>query len=111
MRTLESTAMPMVKTMPAMPGNVSVAPSRTIEAKIKQNVDREREIGEDAEDAVSRDHVDDDQGRPDVGRAFAGVDRVLAEAGTDGALLDHRELRRQRAGAQAGLRGSRPARA
>ncbi len=44
----------------------------------EQNVHREREIGEHAEDAVGRDHVDDDQRRPDIGRAFPGVDRVLA---------------------------------
>jgi len=34
MMTLESTAMPMVRTMPAMPGSVSVAPSRVSDATI-----------------------------------------------------------------------------
>ena len=61
---------------------------------------REREVGENAEDAVGRDHVDDDQDAADIGRALAGVDRILPEAGADRALLDHGELRRQRAGAQ-----------
>ena len=32
--------------------------------------------------------------------ALARVDRILAEAGADRALLDHRQLGRQRAGAQ-----------
>jgi hypothetical protein len=35
-----------------------------------------------------------------IGGVLAGSDGVLAEAGSDSALLDHRERRRQRAGAQ-----------
>ena len=66
----------------------------------EQDVDGQREIGEYAEDAVGRDHVDDDQDAADIGGALAGVDRILAEAGADGALLDDGELGRQRAGAQ-----------
>ena len=50
----------------------------------------EREIGEDAEDAVGRQHIDDDQHAADQRRALAGVDRILAEAGADRALLDRR---------------------
>ena len=38
--------------------------------------------------------------RADIGREFALLDRILAEAGTDGALLDDGQRRRQRAGAQ-----------
>src|SRR5213078_316988 len=36
----------------------------------------------------------------EIGRALAVLDRVLAQAGTDDALLDHLQRRRQRAGAQ-----------
>ena len=61
---------------------------------------REREIGEHAENAVGREHVDDDQRAADQRRALARVDRILAEARADRALLDHGELGRQRAGAQ-----------
>ena len=67
---------------------------------MKQDVHAEREVGEDAEDAVGRQHVDDDQRAADQGGALAGVDRILAEAGPDGALFDDRQLGRQRAGAQ-----------
>ena len=66
----------------------------------EQDVHGEREIGEDAEDAVGREHVDDDEDAADIGRALARVDRILAEAGADRALLDDGELGRQGAGAQ-----------
>src|SRR5205085_11521428 len=42
----------------------------------------------------------DDEDRADVSRKLTLLDRILAEARTDGALLDHRERCRQRAGAQ-----------
>ena len=67
---------------------------------MKQDVHAEREIGENSEYAVGRQHIDDDQRAADQRRALARVDRILAEAGADGALFDHRELGRQRAGAQ-----------
>src|SRR5579883_1853360 len=66
----------------------------------EEDMHAQREIGEDAEDAVGRQHVDDDQRAADHRGAFSGVDRILAEAGADGALFDHGQLRRQRAGAQ-----------
>ena len=66
----------------------------------EEDVHAERKIGEDPEDAVGREHVDDDQRAADQRRALAGVDRILAEARPDRALLDDRELGRQRAGAQ-----------
>ena len=66
----------------------------------EQDMHGEREVGEDSENAVGRNHVHDDQDRADKGRALAGVDRVLAQARPDRALLDHGELGGQRAGAQ-----------
>ena len=64
------------------------------------DVDGDRDVGEHAEQPVGHQHEHDDQDRADIGREFALFDRVLAEAGTDGALLDDGERRRQRAGAQ-----------
>ena len=66
----------------------------------EENVDAQGDVGEDAENAVGRQHIDDHQRAADQRRALARVDRILAEAGADGALLDHGQLGRQRAGAQ-----------
>ena len=51
-------------------------------------------------DAVGGEHVDRDQDGAEIGRRRALLDRILAEAGADHALLDDRQRRRQRAGAQ-----------
>src|SRR5271166_5989982 len=64
----------------------------------EQDVHGEGEIGENAENAVGRDHVDDDEDPADIGRPLACVDRILPETGPYRALLDHGELRRQGAG-------------
>ena len=64
------------------------------------HVDRHRDIGEQPEQAVSRQHEDDHHRRADVRRYLAFGDRVRAEAGADGALLDDGQRRGQRAGAQ-----------
>ena len=69
-------------------------------AKDHRDVDRHRDVGEQAEQAVGREHEDDDHGRAHVGRQLALLDRVLAEARADGAFLDDGQRRRQRAGAQ-----------
>ena len=60
----------------------------------------QRDVGEDAEHAIGREHVDHDEDRADIGRALAGIDRILAKARTDRTFLDDRELGGQRAGAQ-----------
>ena len=90
----------MVSTMPAMPGSVSVAPQQHEAGEDEGDMDQQRDIGEDAEDAIGHQHIDADESRADIGRALAGVDRILAEARPDGALLDDGELGRKRAGAQ-----------
>ena len=92
--------MPMVKTMPAMPGKRQRRAQQRHRGEDEEDVHAEREVGEHAEDAIGRQHIDDDQRAADQGRALAGVDRILAEAGADGALLDDGQLGRQRAGAQ-----------
>ena len=63
MTTFESTAMPMVRMMPAMPGSVSVAPMRRLDAEHQDHVDDEREQREQAEQPVDRDHEDGDERR------------------------------------------------
>src|SRR6202011_2907066 len=78
------------------------------------NVDGDRDVGEQAEQAVSREHEDDDQRRAGVSRVFARGDRILAETRPDGAFLDDGQRRRQGAGAQqdrkviGGLNGEMP---
>ena len=57
-------------------------------------------LANSAEQPVGHQHEDDDQDGADIGGALAGIDRILAEARADGALLDHGQRRRQRAGAQ-----------
>ena len=70
------------------------------EGEDQEDVNAERDVGEDAEHAVGDQHVAEHQHGSDVSRALAGVDRVLAEAGTHRALLHNGEFCRQRTGAQ-----------
>ncbi len=86
--------------MPAMPGSVSVALEHRQHAEDHGDVDRDRDIGEQPEQAVGREHEDDDERRAGISGVLARLDRILAEAGPDGALLDDGQRRRQRAGAQ-----------
>ena len=92
--------MPMVSTMPMMPGSVSVALSSDSTPKIIADVDADRDAGEDAEQAVGHDHEHDHERRAVIGGVLALLDRILAEARADDALLDDRQRRRQCAGAQ-----------
>ena len=70
------------------------------DADHQEVVGDQRDVGEEAEDAVADDHEDDDRdGRDDRGDD-AGADRVGAEARPDGALLDDGQLGGQRAGAE-----------
>ena len=80
--------MPMVSTMPAMPGSVSVAPSSDSAAMIMRDVNGERDVGEEAEEAVGHEHEADDQHGGDHARDLAGADEVRTEARPDRALLD-----------------------
>ena len=48
---VRSTAMPTIGTMPAIPGKVSVAPARLSTAKDEDQVEGERDNGDDAENA------------------------------------------------------------
>ena len=63
-----------------------------------RDVDGHRDVGEHAEQPIGQQHEHDDQNGADIGREFALLDRILAETRTDGALLDNRQRRRQRAG-------------
>ena len=53
--------MPMVSTMPAMPGSVSVAPSSDSDADDQHDVEDQRDVGEEAEQAIGDDHEGDDE--------------------------------------------------
>src|SRR6266702_2211389 len=68
--------------------------------KGEQHVQAEGRHGEHAGEPVVRDHDQDHEDDPHDARADAVVDRVLAERGADGALLDDGEGRGQRTGAQ-----------
>ena len=92
--------MPMVSAMPAMPGKVKVAPSSDRRRQHDAQVEDQRDIGEDAEQPVEHDHEDDDERDADDARERARMDRIGAEIGPDGALLEDGQRRRQRAGAQ-----------
>ena len=76
-------------------------PAPTWRPKIRPTLTSERDVGEQAEQAVDGEHEDDDERRP---RSSAPSCRPAiescAEARADGALLDDRQLGRQRAGAQ-----------
>ena len=86
--------------MPAMPGSVRVAPQDRHRGHDHDDVDDQADVGEHPEQPVASDHEDDDQDHADDGGAFTGLDRVGAQPGADGALLEHGERCRQGAGAQ-----------
>ena len=92
--------MPMVSAMPAMPGKVRVAPSSDRRRQHQAQIEEQRDVGEEAEEPVEHDHEDDDEHDADDAGERAGMDRIGAEIGADRALLEDRERRRQRAGAQ-----------
>ena len=82
--------MPTVSTMPAMPGSVSVALSSDRTPKIIATLTATAMLANSAEQAVGHEHEDDDERGADIGRELALLDRILAEAGADRALLDRR---------------------
>ena len=86
--------------MPAIPGKRQRGVEKRQHAENHRNVDRDGNVGEQAEQAVGQEHEDDDHDRADVGGQFALFDRVLAKARADRAFLDDSQRRRQRAGAQ-----------
>ena len=63
MSTFASTAMPIVSTMPAMPGSVSVAPKAAEERQQEEHVQHQRDVGEHARAAVVEDHEEDHERR------------------------------------------------
>ena len=63
-------------------------------------MDQQRDIGEEAEKAVGREHEDHDEDRRHVGGLLARLDGILPEAGTHRALLHDGELGGQGTGPQ-----------
>jgi hypothetical protein len=99
MITLASTAAPTVRTKPAMPGQ-GQRRERSHDAENDEYVQHQREIGVEAEAAVGDEHEDEDQAGAERAGDHRAADRILAEIGADGALLDHLELHREVARAQ-----------
>ncbi len=87
-------------TCPAMPGRVSVAPMKDMQTHQHHEVGEQRDVGENAEQAIADNHEGDHAEETDQRRDDPGADRVRPEARADRALLDDRKLRRQRAGTQ-----------
>ena len=73
---------------------------RRHEAEDEHHVDDQRDRRQDAEEAVGRHHEDGRGQRAGDRGGDAGPDRILAEAGPDGPLLDDGQLRRQGASPQ-----------
>ena len=92
--------MPTVSTMPAMPGSVSVALEERQDAEDHADVDRDRDVGEQPEQAVGREHEHDHQDRAGDRGVHAGLDRS-PRRGRD---------RRPAARSTVSLAGSAPAR-
>ena len=92
--------MPTVSTMPAIPGRVSVAPSSERIATIIATLAASAILAITPSEAVGHHHEGDDENAADDAGDFAGVDRILAEAGADSTLFDDGQRRGQRAGPQ-----------
>ena len=87
MSTLASTAMPMVRMMPAMPGRVKVNPNIAIAPKrIRMLMVRPIKAMMPAEAVVDQ-HEDEGEREADDAGVDPLLDDGLAEAGGDGALL------------------------
>ncbi len=71
----------------------------------QDDVEDQRDVGEEAEQAVGDHHEGDDEDRRDDTGGDAGTDRVGAEARAHRALFDHVERGRQRTGAQQHAQG------
>ena len=83
-----------------MPGKVSVAPNSGQHRQQQHHVQRQRHVGEQAEQAVAQDHEQRHQAQARQRRIAAGLDRIRAQFGADGAFFQDLQRRRQRAGAQ-----------
>ena len=97
MRTFASTAIPIVSTIPAIPGSVSVACSIESTAAIRTML---RISATSAMKPNSRSHKDNDQYDCQHTGKLACGNRIRAQFSTDGALFEDRQRRGQRAGAQ-----------
>ena len=90
----------MVRIMPAMPGSVSVTGMSVEEPPQQDGVDDEREVGDQAEEAVVQQHVQEHDAEADEAGDEALVERVLAQRGGDLLLVRGLELDGQGAGVE-----------
>ncbi len=86
--------------MPAMPGSVSVAPSRLSAPKVSATFSASARFASSPHGPYSTNMKSDDEPEPDQARGDAHLDGVCAEIGADGPFLDHGQGRGQGAGAQ-----------
>ena len=87
--------MPMVSTIPAIPGSVSVPPIDDKHAKDQRHVDHQRDIGKEPEQAIAREHEQPHRDNADHRRDLARINAVLPQFRADGALFQEVHLRRQ----------------
>ena len=77
-------------------------PEKAQRAEGQDHVQGEREVGDEPPRSIENEHKAEDQDEAGETGIHAHLDRVAAEVGADGALLDDGEWRRQRARAQQG---------
>ena len=87
MSTLESTPIPMVRMTPAMPGSVSVAPVKPMQAEKDDEVEEQREVGIDARAFVVDEHEDHHGEHAGNRRYNALMNAGRAKRGSDGVRL------------------------
>ncbi len=86
--------MPMVSTIPAMPGRVRVEPISESAARIRECW-RRAHVRHDTEGAVEGEHEDDDGDAADDAGGDTGTDGILSEARAHGTFFDHGQCGRQ----------------
>ncbi len=90
----------MPSTMPAIPGKVSVAPTKVSPCKGQHNIQRQSQNRKQAPGAVEGKDKGDDKTKARQSRHDAHLDSITSEICPDGALFNDCQLGRQRAGPQ-----------
>lgn len=88
MITLESTAIPIVRTIPAIPGRRQHGAERNEYAHEQEDVEQQCEVGHPARRLVEGAHVEQYQQEGDDERDHTGVDRLLTQRRTYDRILN-----------------------
>jgi hypothetical protein len=83
-----------------MPGSVSGGTEKAQAGEREGDIDQKRNVRDQSPAAIEQDHESHDEGQSGEAGHGAGMDRVGAEVGADGSLLDGIECDRQRTSAQ-----------